>query len=158
MKTPKSITINMITNINYCNLCHCMYFSRVCKLLMLKHTLFSTACFSFSTLAKVSSRSSMSFFSSEHSSSSFLFLAVSSAFRSSSSSSLSLNSLALASSKILFLISPSHRSSASARLSLSCLIKNDIYNCSDALKTALIFRNSNFIKLLKIVEKDTSNT
>lgn len=32
MKTPKSITINMITNINYCNLCHCMYVSRACEL------------------------------------------------------------------------------------------------------------------------------
>lgn len=101
--------------------------SQFCLLLGLgdhqKHTLFSVACFSFSTLAKVSSKSSISFFSSEHSSSSFLFLAVSSAFSSSSSSSLSLSSLVLASSKILFFISPSHRSSASAKLSLSYLTK-----------------------------------
>ena len=82
-------------------------------------TLFSVACFSFSTLARVSSRSSMSFLSSEHSSSSFLFLAVSSAFISSSSSSLSVSSLALASSWILLLIRPSQRSSASVRLSCS---------------------------------------
>nr|RLV63895.1 hypothetical protein DV515_00017807 [Chloebia gouldiae] len=78
------------------------------------------ACFSFSTLARVSSRSSMSFFSSEHSSSSFLFLAVSSAFISSSSSSRSVSSFTLASSWILFLISWSQRSSASFRLSCSC--------------------------------------
>lgn len=82
-------------------------------------TLFSVACFSFSTLARVISRSSISFFSSEHSSSSFLFFAVSSAFVSSSSSSLSFSSLILASSWILLLMSPSHLSSASARFSLS---------------------------------------
>ena len=80
-------------------------------------TLFSVACFSFSTLAKVSSRSSMSFFSSEHSSSSFLFLAVNSALISSSSSSLSVVSLSLASSWILLLMSTSHLSSASERFS-----------------------------------------
>jgi len=90
-------------------------------------TLFSVACFSFSTLAKVSSRSSMSFFSSEHSSSSFLFLAVSSALISSSSSSLSVVSLSLASSWILLLMSPSHRSSASERFSPSYSLYN---NCS----------------------------
>ena len=81
-------------------------------------TLFSVACFSFSTLARVSSRSSMSFLSSEHSSSSFLFLAVSSALISSSSSSLSVVSLSLASSWILLLIRPSHLSSASLIVSL----------------------------------------
>ena len=80
--------------------------------------MFSVACFSFSTLAKVSSRSSMSFLSSEHSSSSFLFLAVSSALISSSSSSLSVVSLSLASSWILLLIRPSHLSSASLIVSL----------------------------------------
>ena len=89
------------------------------------HTLFSVACFSFSTLARVSSKSSMSFFSSEHSSSSFLFLAVSSALISSSSSSLSVVSFSLASSWILLLIRPSHLSSASDRFSDSYVFFNE---------------------------------
>ena len=82
-------------------------------------TLFSMACFSFSTLARVISRSSMSFFSSAHSSSSLRFLASTLELISSSSSSLSKISFTLASSWILALMSRSHRSSASARLSCS---------------------------------------
>lgn len=87
---------------------------------LLCHTLFSVPCFFFSTLARVSSKSSMSFLSSEHSSSSFFFLVVSSTLISSSSSSLSVVSLSLASSWIILLNSPSHLSSASVRFSDSC--------------------------------------
>ncbi len=102
---------------------HSQASTTICSMKMKKNTdLIFCACFSFSTFAKVSSRSSMSFFSSEHSSSSFLFLAVSSALISSSSSSLSLVSLSLASSWILLLMSPSHLSSASERFSDSCLL------------------------------------
>lgn len=122
------------TDIYYCNQSHTIP-ERVIYLKLI-HTLCSMTCFPFSTLAKVSSRSSMSFFSSEPSSSSFLFLALSSAFKSSSSSSLSLNSLALASSKMLFLISPSHRSSASARLTF-LFNKNNIYICGDILISSI---------------------
>lgn len=82
-------------------------------------TLFSVACFSFSTFVRVSSRSSMSLLRDEHLSSRFLFFATRSEFTSSSSSSLSFSSLTLASSWILLLMSPSQRSSASIRFSVS---------------------------------------
>ncbi len=112
-------------------------------------TLFSVACFSFSTLARVSSRSSISFFSSEHSSSSFLFLAVSSAFISSSSSSRSVSSLAFASIWILFLIRPSHLSSASQRLSCSCLHwKDSKYSCKKRIHIT-VYSNILLIKFYK---------
>ena len=97
-------------------------------------TLFSVACFSFSTFARVNSRSSMSFFNSEDSSSSLRFLATSSLLTSSSSSNFSWRSRIRVSRSILAAIISSQRPSASSKRafwdSIFCIIS--FFSCSRA--------------------------
>lgn len=91
---------------------------------LMVHTLFSTPCRSFSTLARVISRSSTSLFSDVTSSSSWRFLDVSVALTSSSSSRRSCSSFSFDSWEILDWISWLQRSSASARLSCSWMMEH----------------------------------